>query len=198
MPHIHKRTRGFTLMEAAIVLGIIGLITAGIWVAAAAVLKQKRVTESYGILIQISQNMRALYEKHPYFSRFSPGEDITVPMRQAGVFPADLFASAADNVPRNPWNTPISITVGPSTGVSPPHSFIVTFEPVLAFDDCAKLVLLATGPSGPGGIDAVIMNGGPTIEAVDADNPNNRNNNLRNLTLRQITGCRGVGFRLRL
>lgn len=54
----HRR-KGFNLLEAAIVLGVIGLVIGGIWVAASAVAfnyKVNRMDEGFGIIIQNLKN----------------------------------------------------------------------------------------------------------------------------------------------
>jgi prepilin-type N-terminal cleavage/methylation domain-containing protein len=56
-----QRRRGFTLTEIAIVLGIIGLILGAIWVAAAAVYNNLRVSHANTEILQIAQAVRGLY-----------------------------------------------------------------------------------------------------------------------------------------
>jgi hypothetical protein len=46
-----NRRRGFNLIEAAIVLGVIGLVIGGIWVAAAAVTENRRKGQMYAATI---------------------------------------------------------------------------------------------------------------------------------------------------
>ena len=48
-----KSRRGFNLIEAAIVLGVVGLVIGGIWVAAAAVQQNLREADASKGLIQI-------------------------------------------------------------------------------------------------------------------------------------------------
>ena len=56
-----KNTKGFTLTEIAIVLGIIGLILGAIWTAAAAVYQNQRVAHANTAILQIVQAVRGLY-----------------------------------------------------------------------------------------------------------------------------------------
>src|SRR5882762_1552401 len=56
-----QEKRGFTLTEIAIVLGIVGLILGAIWVAAAAVYSNLRTSKATTELLNIVQNVRALY-----------------------------------------------------------------------------------------------------------------------------------------
>jgi hypothetical protein len=62
----HVRThaparRGFNLVEAAIVLGVVGLVIGGIWMAASAVQKKLRLQKEVTGIITITNNLRTLY-----------------------------------------------------------------------------------------------------------------------------------------
>src|ERR1700733_12022724 len=61
MSPTRQTKRGFTLTEIAIVLGIIGLILGAIWVAAAAVYTNMRTSKTTTELLDIVQNVRAMY-----------------------------------------------------------------------------------------------------------------------------------------
>lgn len=52
---------GFSLIEAAIVLGIVGLVIGGIWVAASSVQKQQRMARELTGILTIVQNIQNLY-----------------------------------------------------------------------------------------------------------------------------------------
>jgi prepilin-type N-terminal cleavage/methylation domain-containing protein len=56
-----QRRRGFTLTEIAIVLGVVGLILGAIWVAAAAVYNNLRVSHTNTQILQTAQAIRTLY-----------------------------------------------------------------------------------------------------------------------------------------
>jgi len=71
------RNSGFNLIEAAIVLGVVGLIIGGIWVAASAVSESKRISDTLAGTAQLVQNLRAQYANvdlnaqfadNPYFT----------------------------------------------------------------------------------------------------------------------------------
>jgi type II secretory pathway pseudopilin PulG len=64
MPDFFKPFRfrhGFNLVEAAVVLGVVGLIIGGIWVAASAVQKQHRYTRMVNGMLAINASLRNLY-----------------------------------------------------------------------------------------------------------------------------------------
>lgn len=89
-----KNKRGFTLTEIAIVLGIIGLILGAIWVAAAAVYTNMRISKSQQHLLAITQAIRSLYSTSVVTGE-AADTDITAKLIPAGVFPSDLLASGS-------------------------------------------------------------------------------------------------------
>lgn len=52
--------RAFSLIESAIVLGVVGLVIGGIWVAAAAVSENMKVSKTVAALMTIMENTRRL------------------------------------------------------------------------------------------------------------------------------------------
>lgn len=131
-----KRCRGFTLTEAAIVLGIVGLILGAIWVAAASVYGNMRVKRGSEQLLTIAQNVRQLMATSTQFGGNPPantGTNITVGMLNKNVFPTDVL-NAAGTATITPWmpnvvgGVPnggnIRVTVGPNTA----SQFIVSFR----------------------------------------------------------------------
>jgi len=86
-----RRARGFTLTEAAIVLGIVGLILGAIWVAAAAVYGNMRVNNANKDVIAIVQAVRSLYAQQ---NRITSGNQ-TPSMIAAGAVPSDLINGTA-------------------------------------------------------------------------------------------------------
>jgi hypothetical protein len=55
--------RGFNLIEAAIVLGVIGLVIGGIWVAAASVADNQRVSATSAGLLSTCQSIQRVFPK---------------------------------------------------------------------------------------------------------------------------------------
>ncbi len=82
--------RGFTLTEIAIVLGIVGLILGAIWIAAAAVYQNLRLSHANAEVLQIAQGVRTLYAT----VNIIPGgvvQDITDAVVCAKAAPPELF-----------------------------------------------------------------------------------------------------------
>lgn len=108
---------GFTLTEAAIVLGIVGLILGAIWVAAASVYNNLRVSRATEELLQSVQSIRSLYATQSVV-------DFTneVALISAGVFPNDMVNADGDGL-INPWGE--AVTVAPNG--SDTTEFVITF-----------------------------------------------------------------------
>jgi prepilin-type N-terminal cleavage/methylation domain-containing protein len=99
--------RGFTLTELAIVLGIAGIVFAGIWAAAAAVSENNRINEAVQDLQTISGNMDTLYESHKLPCAASVMTSNAV---SAGVIPSSMLIGAAGAActaggVQQPWST---------------------------------------------------------------------------------------------
>ena len=90
--HAEQQTKGFTLTEIAIVLGIIGLILGAIWVAAAGVYNSQRVSHANTAVLQVVQGTRTLLSTS---STVGAAGDITQTIVQAGVIPSDLVNGVA-------------------------------------------------------------------------------------------------------
>lgn len=86
------KSRGFNLIEAAIVLGVVGLVIGSIWVAAAAVMAENRQREARGALLQIISKVTEMSYKQP-----SVGYSATVLMAMGLSMPAlgVLYLSSA-------------------------------------------------------------------------------------------------------
>lgn len=150
----HKRAkRGFTLTEIAIVLGIVGLILGAIWVAAAAVYNNLRVSKATTELLTIVQNVRALYATSSVvdptadmttipFAGVAAGAATTYP--QANVLPSDtITVTGGTYTVSNPWNGSINVVSGKSTNAD--DSFSVEFD-LVPVGACVSLITSNTGP----------------------------------------------------
>ena len=74
-----KYALGFNLIEAAIVLGVIGLIIGGIWVAAAAINENLKVNRTITGVMTIINNVNRAFPARDYLTGSDVGvlEDIT-------------------------------------------------------------------------------------------------------------------------
>lgn len=99
-----KSQRGFNLIEAAIVLGIVGLVIGGIWVAASAVQENMRKSDASKGMIQIVQNVRNLY----YGQTPTATGDITADLVNANAIPGDFVNGTGA---RNPWNGVVTVSI---------------------------------------------------------------------------------------
>lgn len=69
-----RNRKGFSLVEAAIVLGVVGLVIGGIWVAAATIRENRKIDDAVSGVHVISENIRHLYKGLP---PNSAGEDLS-------------------------------------------------------------------------------------------------------------------------
>lgn len=135
----HARRRGFTLTEIAIVLGIVGLILGAIWVAAAAVYNNLRVSRANTEILQIAQGVRTLYGGSSTMG--TAAGNITDSLVCAKAVPADLVNGACGGPATmiNPWAGGTTAVYTPATG----DSFTIEMTNVPQAN-CINL-LMATG-----------------------------------------------------
>ena len=117
-----KQKKGFTLIEAAIVMAIVGLVVGGIWVAASAVQANFRKSNTSQNLLVIVQNMRQLYYGQADCSAATAQIEIS-----NRVFPADMVQGTA--AAQDSWGGPVTITC-PSAIDSNVSHFDVSFAQV--------------------------------------------------------------------
>jgi prepilin-type N-terminal cleavage/methylation domain-containing protein len=97
--------RGFTLTEIAIVLGIIGLILGSIWVAAASVYQNLRVSKTQTLMLAAVQNIRSLYASGNTTGDTGTATKLTQGLAAAGVFPSDAVTlSSGTYTISAPWS----------------------------------------------------------------------------------------------
>jgi type II secretory pathway pseudopilin PulG len=82
--------RGFNLIEAAIVLGVIGLVIGGIWVAAQAVNRELRMKGAAEDVLLIARNAVALFPRgaYPASPPPTPSQNVVSASLNAGVIPS--------------------------------------------------------------------------------------------------------------
>ncbi|MBI1272473.1 MAG: hypothetical protein GC131_00080 [Alphaproteobacteria bacterium] len=116
MPQVFLSTRravrGFTMIEAAIVLGIVGLVFSTVWVVASNVFEANRVAQASRQLVHISEKMRALVGQRGIpVGTSNPG--LTLALCDLGVFMPDMVESCnpgtgALNIP-HVWGGQVTI-----------------------------------------------------------------------------------------
>jgi prepilin-type N-terminal cleavage/methylation domain-containing protein len=103
---------GFTLIEIAIVLGVIGLVISAIWVAAQQVSNSRKVQKADTQVMQILNGYRGLYTGHGVDDTSATSFDVTCTGVQNGYFPSDMISVPCVNVsaspsmptyPQTPW-----------------------------------------------------------------------------------------------
>lgn len=167
---LFHRRRGFTLSEFAIVLGITGMILAGIWQAASYAYLNLRVNKTVQQLATIVSNTRALYGLNgnmvqPNFTY------ITTNMLNAGVFPTDM--PVINGTPHNLFGGAMAIESqgncgGPYTlGSCDATSFEVEFFPPPGGQNpCAAIITRIIGSGRDPGLLAVYSDSNGWMDPV--------------------------------
>lgn len=94
-------SRGFTLTEIAIVLGIIGSVLGGIWYAASMALEHRRVTRAVAQINTIITNFRSIYSGHRV--DFPGWTDVTAMAIGAHLMPDDMIDEGVTSQGRGVW-----------------------------------------------------------------------------------------------
>lgn len=170
-----RKLRGFTLTEAAIVLGIVGLILGAIWVAAAAVYNNLRVGTTSNQLLSMVQNIRSM---HATQQTVDPALT-ELAIARAGGIPSDMIDSPQNPGSINPAQ-PISdvwaggVDIIPFNGGVPNDSFVIGFD-LVPRGACADLIVRSTGAGRDTGLLGVSVGGagapGAPAAAVGVNNP---------------------------
>jgi competence protein ComGC len=148
-------TRGFNLIEIAIVLGIAGLVIGGIWIAANAVQANIRKSDGSKGLVQIVQNTRNL------FANQSPAvdTDIVPELISARAIPADY---ARTTTATNPWGGAVTVAL---SGPGPANMIDVAFA-AMPREVCIELATRNTAVSGPAGLTQLRINNGSSTATI--------------------------------
>ena len=104
--------RGFNLIEAAIVLGVVGLVIGGIWVAASAVMAKQRQSETTRGVLQAIEAVRKSWPAgaSPGAAGSTPGlGNYNAYAISAGIFPSNWVSGSTIH---DPWGKPIMFDYG--------------------------------------------------------------------------------------
>lgn len=137
--------KGFTLTEAALVLGIVGLILGAIWVAAGSVYRNMRVATTTDQMLQIVQAIRSLHATQPHID-----PNLTeINLAKAGGVPKDMLDDVNDP-------TAISNAWGGNVTIKPVNTtqFYLLLEGIPT-DACADLLTRNTGSGRDTGLAGV-------------------------------------------
>ena len=180
-----RHRRGLGLLEAALFLGITGLVLGGIWAAVSSVSSNKQIDTTVGQIIQIAQNMRALYSNQSAFSGgsgFSTGSDITEKMGKLDIAPVEMIDQTDASVWRSVWKSPVHVYVGPTL-----ITFRVRYTSITK-ESCLATIARSIGPGRDRGLDRVVIDG-TTYSGTG----------LENLKITDIgTACNAVDFIFKL
>jgi type II secretory pathway pseudopilin PulG len=128
---------GFNLIEAAIVLGIVGLVVGGIWAAAGSAYESMRQQNASKQLLALVQGIRGFYAQNPSESINSNISELS----NLGVLPTDMVVvTSAGKELRSLWGG--SVTLADTTGTYKISSFQVTFNNLKA-DVCKNFLTRA-------------------------------------------------------
>jgi len=122
----------FSLIEAAIVLAIVGLVIGGIWVASATVNENRRITKTLEDISLIYSNANKHMKNVPDWASYSQNDVDLLRM----ILPPDYSVSATDGVKGVFGNIEMYL-------VGPPNNFLQMSLSGLSVASCAKLGVAA-------------------------------------------------------
>lgn len=137
---LSKPYRGLTLVETALTLSIIALLTAGVWLTAESVTANQRLGQAAERTTRIVDKMRAMYTGQ----QDAVLSEVTTTVACGGVYPCDVTATLAakpidNNIfesegTRNPWGGNIRIFF-----MNPQGNFSIQFDG-LTSKSCGELL----------------------------------------------------------
>ncbi len=107
MIHASRRL-GITIIEATVVLGIAGMLTAGVWAAAATAMDNYKKAEAAKQATLVIQNTRGVYQQRTSFTGLNNAYAI-----KAGIFPVGM-ADATTNLVQNIYSGSVNLNVNAS------------------------------------------------------------------------------------
>lgn len=93
--HRSGQRRGFNLVEAAVVLGVVGLVIGGIWVAAADVRNRQKASGVLSDIILLSKDVQRIFPLESYPTTNNSNTAVTITALKAGIMPATWYTPNA-------------------------------------------------------------------------------------------------------
>lgn len=152
-----SRQSGFSLVELSIILGVAGLVIAGIWAASGAVKSSRRYAEIYADTIKIALDTSKAYRLSQYATTLYDGTNVTQEVKDAGLLPTGYSVIQITN-PSNvdAFVSPSGftgsvilgkLTSGPATGIILYTNRVNGVTQGISNADCMQLIakFLSTG-----------------------------------------------------
>ncbi len=130
---------GFSLIESAIVLSIVGLVIGGIWTAAAVVSENNKVNRMVEIIMTSTSKARRLFDRNlPTVQTLLTGPVCSA----ANIMPADAQTTSVSYCGISPWGKSIDFTVSLNVNGAPPASAKpgIVFGTLLSTSACRAVV----------------------------------------------------------
>lgn len=176
--------RGYSLVEMAIVLGIVSVVFGGVWIVSNTVTENTRRDRAFNELILVVHNIRTLYQGRASIS--GDYDALTSDLISRNVFPSEMIRNRSDSLLKAdmPWgrygadkttllsNGAFAVRDGNALGG---QYFIVELRG-LATGPCVMLAHKAASVLAPKGLDYIYVNGntildqpnGVQLKSVDA------------------------------
>ncbi len=164
-----KIRHGFSLVEAAVVLAVVGLVVAGIWIAAASVTETMNVNKTVSDMALIVNNVQnlisiqqsdALVQQQQYY-------DLTDTLIASNALPKDWGVGGA-------WVSPLGYPFQIKNFDFPPHSFAIMFQGIPA-SICTKIVFKIAAIGARTGTSGNMSQHSPTVMLIQINSSSQYN-----------------------
>lgn len=165
-----KKRRGMTLVEIAIVLGVMGIVSAAIWATASAVRARQPYNETASLASDIASNVANIYTG--FSSTAAPPADIDDQIT-AGFYP-DAVVNAARTDTINAWGGSILVHFQtPPTGFSVEFTLPASMTAVSRRDACINMVTRMQGyaTNYAGGLTGTLPSAAIPLDATQGPGP---------------------------
>lgn len=150
----HPRTRrGFNLVEAAIVLGVVGLVIGGIWVAAASVTRNMRIKETLEIVLTSETATSRIFKGLPF-----PTSETEI--TQTLISASALGPNTSNGKAFHGWGGEIKVYAGTSSGSRLSHIDFLNVPRSECIGISTHLLKIAPGIVVPGTYRLLEINNG--------------------------------------